>query len=263
MSSDRLLDPSRRNIVKAAAWTTPVVATAVAAPLAAASPPDPGCPEGGYQYQLQWAEAVFSNPDPGMDDHILGAIAKNGRTAVVVAHSINGGPDITLTAHSERIDVPFTNPTASTRNHSVTTNYRSGSSNLQIANIQRFLSAGGGFNTLFTFSSPVKDLTFSVEGINAPTPVQLAWENVTLTPGFTTSSITHDPVAPLLGDGSPGSPWTPSARNPAAPNNNQLSSVEVVYPDVTSFQLSIWNSHQYSVTDMYIYVSGMTFSTPC
>ena len=236
MTTSNLVRPTRRTLVRSAAWSVPVVSLAAAAPAFAASPCDP------KTYLLDWGTTSYTRTD-----------ARNASATVTLA----GSAPVTVTFKSVSFGA---NTPDATRNLSVPPNTgtsttldpvvnnlggRTGERGLMLTHSASTAGRDNRQEITITFSRAVQGLTFFITDIDRITASPYA-DRVELTsvPAVartqTLDGITGVGTAPTPAS----NPWQ-RAGDENVPENSPGAQVQVKYPagsDVTSLTLTYWNA---------------------
>lgn len=280
--SDSLIKPTRRTLVRGAAWSVPVVSMATAAPAFAASP----CAT-AYAYFLNWGSTTYSHPNvtPSVGTATI-ASSNGGPTIYAVFSTVfsgSGAGDGTLPSGEARnLSVPTataggdatrdpaitnlgglgadekglrlqeTSPAGSTNRQTLTVSFRTGSATGPLVN--------------------VRGLSFSIVDIDAITTFPYS-DRVVLSPTVPVTSQAKD--TNIRGNGQDVAetdnnvgPWRSSQTNTNVGENTAGARVAISYPNTvadqfTSFNLAYWTN---TGTGQYhrIFLSDFNFkSTGC
>ena len=212
--SDRV-SPSRRSVVRGAAWSVPVVAVAATAPAFAASP----CTNRTALLPVSWSSSYSTTQQTGS---IAGSPVVNvtaGYTSTLLGGGALNAQNLTPTS------VAATRDSISLVNNSPTT---------------LSLNAEGNFQTVtFTFARDVYGLTFSIDDIDRVAGSY--HDHVFLSGAPETPTVTLGSA--VTGAGTSGSPW----RTTASSGDNATSqTVTVTYPNgmvpMTSLTLRFYST---------------------
>jgi hypothetical protein len=211
--------PSRRTVLRAAAWTAPAVSVAVAVPAYAACSPASTKPS---SYALSWGSGVYTR-----------ASAASG-TAVVPGAAVGAQP----------VSVVVTSSVSSSRVNRNAQNLLASSQGLELHHASPIVAGRDHRQTVtFTFSRSVSGLTFSIKDVDSSQGGW--WDRVELT------GARKFEVAPrgrrnthILGSGVQGAPWYYYDSDTVLPNSgDSRGTVTVTYTEpVSSISLVYWTS---------------------
>lgn len=243
------LRASRRNVVRGAAWSVPVVAVATAAPAFAASP----CSD-TYSYAVVWNDPTRTTYVPPSAP--TGTGTKTG-TATAIAPAGSG---------ASNVGVLFQSTTQGTVTRTATnltvggTNVGGlGGSALQLTHSNIQVGRGNRQELFISFDRPVSNLAFSIADIdssfNAQSNTANWYDQVELTgttggipdvaASFTQSpaATTSDTSVVVWGAGSSTSPWRPRNGNINVGAGSNAGNKRVTFTTpVKSLTLVYWNS---------------------
>lgn len=238
--------PSRRSVVRGAAWSVPVVSMAATAPAFAAS-----CGSTDVAYTLDWGNNALttyvapSNPS--------GTGTKIG-TATVLAPAGSGGSSLIVTFSS----VTAGSMVRATDNLSVSSETNVGGLGLgRGLNIAHADPIPAGYNNRqdisISFSRAVTNLRFTITDIDA---TQGNWVDQVAVSGARNGV----PVSTVAGSGTVNDPWMPTTYGNRGNNSNQ-GNVTVTFPSVaanTPFVFSFWNMS--GDGNQRVFLSDFTFT---
>jgi hypothetical protein len=251
--------PSRRNVVRSAAWAVPVVAASVGAPAFAAS-----CGSTTYAYRLNWVTGTAS---------YTRVITGTGANRTMTGTATVSGP-----AGSTPVTVTFVNTVVGTDNRD--------STNLTVPNVTDIGNLGAAerglrlYNNNVTsgrdasrqvtrviFSRPVTNLRFTITDIDSTAG---QWYDQLELSGTRTGTSTardgqeNNPpygAGPfLLGSGTAADPWRMHRDDHGADEtNDDDGNLAVAYSgSVPEFEMTYWSSS--GSGEQYIFLSDFTFS---
>lgn len=220
------VQPTRRTVTRAAAWSVPVVVAATTAPAFAAS-----CPRARATVSdlttfartsaTRWT-ATFDVDGTGPRSAIDVTIEATYDPGMRVRNDANGGP---------RDNFTITGPVGGLGTYGLVLAQRPTEDTPRSR-----LHAAGHYR--FTFARPVSNLTFTVTNIDSATGDCL--DSVALTPGFTFAPL----PTTLQGVGTSGNPFRP--RSPSAPidgTNSTAGNVRITYAGpLTTFTIDYKNA---------------------
>lgn len=237
--------PSRRSVVRGAAWTAPVVAVAATAPAFAASP----C-ETTYSYRLDWGTTPYTKT------------GENGQAVVAApaagAGSINVGFTSTV-SDANTVKRPATNLSVPT-----TTNIGglgATERGLRIEHSSPVTAGRANRQTItITFGRPVTGLSFTMTDVDSSNsaannqPRNGWWDQVELS-GVRTAVL----ASGLTGSGTQAAPWKMNNANVNAATDVATGNVKVTYAgEVSSIELVYWSDS--SGGNQAIALSDFTFT---
>lgn len=221
--------PSRRAVVRGAAWSVPVVSMAATAPAFAAS-----CGSTDVAYTLDWGNtAVTTYTAPS---NPAGTGTKVG-TATVLAPAGSGGSSLTVTFSS----VMAGSMVRDADNLTVSSETNVGALGLgRGLNIAHAAPIPTGYanrqDISVSFSRAVTNLRFTITDIDA---TQGNWIDQVAVSG-TRNGV---PVSTVTGSGTTNDPWMPTQYGNRG-NNSNLGNVAITFPSLaanTPFVFSFWN----------------------
>lgn len=227
--------PSRRTVLRAAAWTAPAVSVAVAVPAYAACSPASTKPS---PYTVDWGSKVYTRSS-----------AASG-VAVVPGGVVGAQP----------VDIVLTSSVSSSRVERTAANLLGSKLGLELHHASP-IRAGRDYRqtVTFTFSRPVSDLAFSITDIDSSDGGW--WDQVELSGQ---RKFTAQPRGRrnsyVVGSGVPGNPWHYHDDNTVLPNaGDSRGTVAVVYNEaVSSISLVYWSS--VGGSNQRIWLSDFTFT---
>lgn len=246
--------PSRRNVVRTAAWTVPVVAASVAAPSYAAS-----CGTATYPWRLDWS-----------NDTTTDAFSTSYPTPTIVSGVQTGIATITGPAGTTPVKVTFASQVQGSMVRDGD-NLKVSSALSPAANNVGGLNQGAGLN--ISHQAPIpegvanrQDISISFD--RAVTGLQFTITDVDRQDGdwsdriTLTGSRTFSGAPDIRGDGTSGAPWRPRGSADNAGNNSGAGNVAVTYagtiPANTTLVLSFWNDAGNG--NQRVFLSDFTFT---
>lgn len=228
--------PSRRTVLRAAAWTAPAVSVAVAVPAYAACSPASAKPS---SYALSWGSGVYTRSS-----------AASG-TAVVPGAAVGAQP----------VNVVVTSSVSSSRVSRTAQNLLASSQGLELHHASPIVAGRDYRQTVtFTFSRAVSGLSFSISDVDSSQNGW--WDRIEL------SGQRKFTVAPrgrrnthILGTGVQGDPWRYYDGNTVIPNTgDSRGTVSVTYTEaVSSISLVYWSS--VAGSNQRIWLSNFAFTS--
>ena len=260
-----LMLPSRRNVVRTAAWTVPVVATSITVPAYAAS-----CASTTYDWRLDWQDNL---PSDGFTTS-YSVVKPNGANAVHVGTATIVGPagssPVTVTFRNSVVGTDRRHPTNLTvENTTDIGNLGAQERGLLLWNTN--ISAGRDANRQVlevTFNRSVSNLKFTITDIDTSSGnyrdrVELSGNRT----GVATSRPGNGNGTYVVGTGYAGTenndsegPWRMYTNNLAADDSgDDRGNIAVTYnAPVTGFRLDYWN--QSGTGQQAIFLSDFTFT---
>jgi hypothetical protein len=235
------LRPTRRTMVRSAAWTVPVVAVAATAPAYATS----ACRDG--QYRIRWASEYNSSTKK----------ATANRTSTSGSGTL-GNADLTLTITNEfggSMGAGSANPNLGESNLTATTYNVAGVGAPGLTIMQRVTTGttwwnnslryalpeprSGNFQRVtLTFNRPVWDLKFTITDIDSNDGQYQDRVFVSGNPTYTVNSG-------ISGDGSSGTPWRPvdddQNWDPQTQSNGNVTVDYAGKPSASVYTITYWN----------------------
>lgn len=241
-----LARPTRRTLVRGAAWSVPVVALATAAPTFAASP----C-QTRYDYWLDWGTTLYTRTNFRNSYAMVSPFTVGGSQVRVdftsVSSSVLNVPD-----PARNLTVPTNTTTTDPNLDPVVTNL-GGVAGEKGMRLHHQTSTAGRANrqtVTIKFSRPVRGLSFAVTDIDSLTPDNEYGDRVELgTPVGTNRSQT---LSGIRGLGTESSPWRRTSINKKdvetdinanISENSDQAKVTVTYSgsDISQLELVYWN----------------------
>ena len=220
--------PSRRSVVRGAAWSVPVVSAAVSAPAFAASP----C-ETTYSYRLDWGTTPYTKT--GEDGQAVVAPPVAGPASLTVNFISTVSNATTVKRPATNLSVPTTlNPGG------IGANERA----LRIEHASA-ITAGRANRQMIaiSFTRPVTGLTFTITDVDSSNSAANGqtrngwWDQVELS-GVRNATL----ASGLTGSGTQAAPWKMVSNNTNAGTNDPAGNVTVTYPgEVSSITLTYWS----------------------
>lgn len=260
LSSTALPTPTRRTLVRNAAWTVPIVSMAVAAPSFGASP----CAT-RYDYTISWPTGYVRNSATSGTVTLTGPAGTSSLTMTLASVSVGANvPDPT-----RNLQVPAnTTPPASTILDPVVSNLggRTGERGVRLHHQTSAGTRDARQELTITFSRPVADLGFWITDIDTITSSPFS-DRVELIGRNAAGGVVAYTPGPdgVLGTGAFGDAWRRTA-DLNVDENSAGAQVRVDFPqtsttatDVKSMQLTYWNATggtQYH----RIFIGRMTFT---
>ena len=260
---DQLALPSRRSVIRAGAWTAPVVMVVASAPYAAASP---GCTPVTGHYVVTWGTTAYSrSADKTSGTAVITSTTSGAKSVTMTLSSVvsggmvrgNGTENLNLLVSSG--NVSGTGQKGLTFEQYIPGRDTSGRANRQ--------------SVTLSFSTPVKNLSFlltDIDSLNGDFYDQVEVSGAT----FTSSTPTGSEV---IGSGTQASPFhiqgTGANHKGENPQNNSTGKggnvrVTVAGP-VSSLVLTYWNSETHFDNnvnnDQIVYLTDLSFDAtpPC
>lgn len=234
--------PSRRSVVRGAAWSVPVISVAATAPAFAASPcSTPVSPD------MNWSTARYTGQWWNPTDRGYGYWRTNNTTAAYLTQD----PDGTGPLQPLRLDISVSygsNVRAEADQLFVTTQNVGGTSSRGLTLHQGPRNVSQQSSTLldrnksvvtFTFSRQVSSLTFTMTDIDSATA---DFRDAIGISGAAITSYSIQNPAQVQGVGTVTNPFRVVPTNSAVDNFSQNGgNVTVTLSNVTTFQLHYWN----------------------
>jgi hypothetical protein len=248
--------PSRRTVVRTAAWSVPVVAAATTAPAYAASP----CSD-TYSYALDWGNTARTTYTPPATP--TGAGVKTG-SAYALPPSGSGAASLNVTFQSTVVGT--VNRTANNLVFAGTNVGGTGGAGLQLTHDNIQTGRGNRQELQITFDRAVTGLSFSIADIDSSSgawydQVELTGNTGTGAAAFTQSpAITTTSTSVVVwGDGSATSPWRPRNDNQNVGAGSNAGNKMVTFTTaVKTLSLVYWNSS--GTGNQIIALTDFTFS---
>ncbi|CAB4937741.1 unannotated protein [freshwater metagenome] len=246
------LRASRRNVVRGAAWSVPVIAVATAAPAFAASPCDVN------SYTLDWSGGTSAS---GLTSYTpptnpAGSGVKVG-TATVAPPSGSLGSVMTVTFSSRMIG----SMVRASDNLTLSAEQNVGGlglgPGLNVSHADGIPSGYANRQELsISFTREVTGLQFTITDIDA---LSGGWIDQIAVSGTRTGT----PVATVQGTGATDNPWMPTVYG-NRPNNASGGNVSVAFtapiPANTPIVISFWNMTNGGDGNQRVFLSDMTFN---
>ena len=227
--------PSRRTVLRAAAWTAPAVSVVVAVPAYAACSPATTKPT---SYNVDWASGVYTRSSAASGAVVVPGAAVGAQPVNVFVTSTVSSNRVVRTAQNllgsaQGLELHHTSPVSAGREHRQT--------------------------VTFNFSRQVSGLTFSIKDVDSSQGGW--WDRVELT-GARTFVVaprgrrnTH-----ILGSGVQGAPWYHYDSDTVLPNSgDSRGTVTVTYTEpVSSISLVYWTS--VGGSNQRIWLSNLSFT---
>lgn len=248
-----LARPTRRTIVRGAAWGVPVVSLAAAAPAFAAS-----CNVlTPYEYTFTWGSSPYSHPNGTPNEATATIVSSNGGPTLYASFATvfsgSGVGDGNLpSGESRNLSVPSdVAGSDTTRDPSITNLGGLGAGRRGVRLQQTSAASRNNRQTLtVTFrtgsaTGPVKNirgLSFSIVDIDALTTYPYN-DRVEIVPNLTEAQQTKD--GNITGLGTQASPWASNQANTNVGENRSGARVRVNYPtnaNMTNFSLTYWTN---------------------
>lgn len=231
--------PSRRAVVRTAAWTVPVVAVATTAPAYAASPCDPIVRTIDWGNNVQYSRtsatsATYTVPDPdgtGPGEALVLTISNTS-----IGSNTQLGPQGIQSTTNDNLRV-FTG--AMGGSPATTSHLTLHQSPINNANKSNSLTNANRSITRFSFSRPVANLGFTLRDIDST--ANDFWDAIAIVATASTSSGTPVNSATVIGTGATGSPWRAASANLAADGTSTAGNVTVNMTNVSAFDVYYWN----------------------
>ncbi|CAM3666226.1 hypothetical protein [Nocardioides zeicaulis] len=255
-----LVNPSRRTVVRGAAWSVPVVAVAATAPAFAASP----CAT-LYDFRLDWGTTPYSRASARS---ATATVSSAGSTPLTVTFASTSSSTGNVPDPARNLTVPANTGTGTTADPVVTSlGGRPGERGVMLYHQSSTIGRDNRQDVVITFSRPVRGLQFYVTDIDTITSpaysdrVELVGRNASGT--AVTYRSTNDGI---LGTGANGDAWRRTDNsnvNENAAGAQTLVDFTTAAPgattDVKSLVLTYWNATggtQYH----RVFLGDMTFS---
>lgn len=208
------INPSRRTVVRGAAWSVPVVAVAATAPVFAASP----CANRTALLPVSWSQSYSTTRQTGSIGGTPVVNVTAGYTSTLLGGGALNAQNLTPTS------VRATRDSISLVNNSPTTTS---------------LNAEGNFQTVtFSFTQDVYGLTFSIDDIDRASSYH---DHVFLAGAPETPTVTQGSA--VTGGGTSSNPWRTTG---ASGDNATNQTVTVTYPNglvpITSLTLRFYST---------------------
>lgn len=236
------LAPSRRTLVRGAAWSVPVVAMAATAPAFAAS-----CGSITTSYALDWNNTARTTYTPPATPAGTGTGKKTGY-ATALATAGSGASSVTVTFDSTTVGT-----VSRTANNLVLGGSNvggTGGPGLQLTHDSLQTGRGNRQELVITFSRPVTELSFSIADIDSSSGSWYDQVELTGTTGSGVAAFTQSPVATtsstsvvVWGDGSQGQPWRPRNDSQNIGSGSSAGNKTLTFTTaVKTLTLVYWNS---------------------
>lgn len=236
MSSDPE-QPSRRAIVRGAAWTTPVIAMVGAAPAYAISPRL--CP--GGRFTLDWSY--------GAGTFVSSPATPPFNSWTWSPFDLQGAGSFSVSAGAAYSAASPTSPSLTMRG----TTFGVSNSGVAMGITNTTLPNDSGCFT-FSFSQPLVNLQFYLGDID--------WgnERVWITPTPTTATIV-DPAI-VAGSGTPADPWHSLVASDVDVTTSNHASVNITYASISSFTICLRDLTTGGAWQSNIFFSRFVFDCP-
>lgn len=236
-----LVNPSRRSVVRGAAWSVPVVAVAATAPAFAASP----CAT-TYPFRLDWGTTSYSRASARSATASVSS-STPGATPLSVTFTSTSSSSLNVPDTTRNLTVPANTGTGTTADPVVTSlGGRAGERGVMLYHASSTPGRANRQDVAITFSRPVRGLTFYITDVDTITSPAYS-DRVELV-GYTSSNAvvpftsTNDGIS---GAGSVASPWLRTADSNVSENaGGAQTSVDfsASSAEVKSLVLTYWNA---------------------
>jgi hypothetical protein len=262
--------PSRRTVVRTAAWTVPAVSAAAAAPAYAAS-----CDR--QTYSMNWSESNFSRASLRSATGTAYGNQTGNRPVIITMTSVsysNNAVNNDITTSNNRPDAsrnlnlpPQTDGADPDLDPGVTSlGGRAGERGIRLQHSRSDAGRGNRQELTLSFSRPVQSLTFFVTDIDrigvTQNGVLYGYEDrveISSSPAIALAQRTQTPDG-VLGNGIQGDPWYRTA-NENRDENLAGAQVKVQFPatNLNSVTLTYWNN---AGTGIYhrVFLGNLSFS---
>lgn len=236
-----LVNPSRRSIVRGAAWSVPVVAVATTAPAFAASP----CAT-TYSFRLDWGTTPYNRASARSATATVSS-SPSGATPLTVTFTSTSSSSLNVPDTTRNLTVPANTGTGTTADPVVTSlGGRAGERGVMLYHASSTPGRANRQDVAITFSRPVRGLKFYVTDVDTIT--NPAYSDRVELVGYTAASAvvpftrTNDGIT---GDGSVASPWLRTADSNVSENAagaQTLVDFGASTAEVKSLVLTYWNN---------------------
>lgn len=234
-----LASPSRRAIVRGAAWSVPVVAVAATAPAFAASP----CAT-TYSFRLDWGTTTYRRTDAR---NATASVTSVGATPLTVTFTSTSSSSANVPDPNRNLSVPPNTGTATTADPVVTSlGGRAGERGVMLYHASSTPGRANRQDVAISFSRPVRGLKFWITDID--TIASPAYSDRVELVGYTAAgaivpfSSTNDGIT---GSGSAASPWLRTSDANVSENAGgaqTLVDFSASTAEVKSLVLTYWNN---------------------
>lgn len=251
-----LVNPSRRTVVRGAAWSVPVVAVAATAPAFAASP----CAT-RYNFALDWGTTPYNRANARS---ATATVSSTGSTPLTVTFTSTSSSAANVPDTTRNLTIPANTGTGTTADPVVTSlGGRAGERGVMLYHASSTPGRDNRQDVAITFARPVRGLKFYVTDVDTITSpaysdrVELVGYNATS--GVVPFVSTNDGIT---GDGSVANPWQRASNANVSENAagaQTLVDFSAAASDVKSLVLTYWNATggtQYH----RVFLGDMTFS---
>ncbi|WP_424463218.1 hypothetical protein [Pseudoclavibacter helvolus] len=243
-------ETSRRGVLKAAAWATPIIAVAAVAPAAVASP----CSK-AYQGVLRLTTGQSQAPN----------YTRSTPTSGTASVTLDGAPAVVAPINVSVTSVFTSNYTPATNADPIPRNLQTGPYGLSLMQLRSGASTSStqGQTVTFTFSRPVSDLRFTLGGFTWPTDQSYRDAGY-----FTATPASYANPSQVTGSGIAASPWVTSVQQSNPPVTAANTVTNLLFPGA----ISSLTFHYYSATSrtdggenspQAVYFSDMAFRAAC
>jgi hypothetical protein len=227
--------PSRRTVLRAAAWTAPAVSVAVAVPAYAACSPTTAKPT---SYHLNWASGVYTRSSAASGAAVVPGAAAGAQAVNVFVTSTVSSSRVVRTAQNllgsaQGLELHHASPVSAGREHRQT--------------------------VTFNFSRQVSGLTFSIKDVDSSQGGW--WDRVELSgPRSYAVEPRNKQHNHILGSGEEGKPWHYYDGDTVLANaGDKRGAVTVTYTEpVSSISLVYWTS--VAGSNQRIWLSDFSFT---